>query len=155
MVVRSNSMVDKGLIGLAGEPVEFEIENQPIRRFAEAVGDLRSIFLDESAARKAGFAGLVSPPTFATTFGEAAKSLRGKLPLDFKRILHGGMEFEYHAPLTAGMKLKCTARLTDVYEKGGKTGSMEFYVIDISCVDLATAKPVVTSRSTVIMKAAA
>lgn len=145
-------MVDKSLIGLEGTPMVFEIEKGAIRRFAEAIGDLSPIYLDETAARKSGFAGVVAPPTFATTMNEAAKPLREKLPLDFKRILHGGMEFEYFAPLTAGMKVSCIARLADVYEKSGGSGKMEFYVIEINGKDSTTGKPVFASRSTVIMK---
>ncbi|MBI2059024.1 MAG: MaoC family dehydratase N-terminal domain-containing protein [Nitrospirae bacterium] len=147
-------MVDKSLIGIEGTPVDFEVEKGAIRRFAEALGDLNPIYLDEAAARKAGFASVVAPPTFATTMNEAAKPLREKLPLDFRRILHGGMEFEYFAPLTAGMTVSCTARLADVYEKSGGSGKMEFYVIEIIGKDSATEKPVFASRSTVIMKEA-
>lgn len=146
--------MEKNLIGLEGDPVDFEVEKGVIRRFAEAIGDLNPIYLDEAAAKRAGFAGVVAPPTFAATFGEAAKSLRTKLPLDFKRILHGGMEFQYLAPVTAGMKVTCKARLADLYEKSGGSGMMEFYVFEISGNESGSGKPLFVSLSTVIMRSA-
>ncbi|MBI2889217.1 MAG: MaoC family dehydratase N-terminal domain-containing protein [Nitrospirae bacterium] len=145
-------MVDRSLIGMEGDSVEFEVEKGAIRRFAQAIGDPNPVYTDEAAARRAGYSGLVAPPTFATTFNDTAYSLRARLPLDFKRILHGEMAFEYHQPIVAGMKLRCRAKLADAYEKPGKSGSMEFYVIEIAGHETVSGTLVFASRSTVIMR---
>ena len=58
-------MLDKSLIGRESEPVVHDVEKGAIRRFAEALGDPNPIYVDEEAARAAGYPALVAPPTFA------------------------------------------------------------------------------------------
>ena len=57
-------MLDKTLIGRESESLVVEVERGAIRRLADAVGDQNPFHSDEAAARAAGFASLLAPPTF-------------------------------------------------------------------------------------------
>ena len=76
--------IDQGAVGLVSAPQDFDVEKGAIRRFAEAIGDTNPLYLDEAYARARGYASVIAPPTFPTTF-------RVPLPIEIdpSHILHG------------------------------------------------------------------
>jgi acyl dehydratase len=51
-------------IGVPTGGSTFEVEKEPIRRFADAVGDSSPLYSDEEYAKKAGYRSLVAPPGY-------------------------------------------------------------------------------------------
>lgn len=60
--------INRALIGQVSEPFLVEVEKGAIRKFAEAIGDPDLRFRNESDAKRAGFPGIIAPPTFPVTF---------------------------------------------------------------------------------------
>ena len=122
-------MLERSLIGRESEPTLHEVEKGAIRRFAEALGDPNPLALDEAAARAAGFAGLVAPPTFAFTLGWSER-FRHSLDLGTRSVLHGEQSFEYARPIVAGDRLTVRSKVADVQERAGASGPMDVLVIE-------------------------
>ena len=122
-------MLDRTLIGRESEPYVVEVEKGAIRRFAEALGDPNPLALDEAAARAAGQAGLVAPPTFAVTLGWSER-FRHSLDLGTRSVLHGEQSFEYARPIVAGDRLTIRSKVADVQERAGASGPMDVIVIE-------------------------
>lgn len=115
--------IDRSLIGSLSEPFVVEVERGAIRRFAEAIGDADPVYVDEAAARAAGYAGLPAPPTFPTSFRPPREPAWTR-DLDRRRILAGETWFEYERPVVAGMRLQCRLRFEGVEDKAGSRGGM-------------------------------
>jgi acyl dehydratase len=122
-------MLDKTLIGRESEPVVHEVEKNAIRRFADALGDPNPIYTDEEAARAAGYAGLVAPPTFPAVLA-ANDRFRHSLDLGTRSLLHGEQQFEYGRPIVAGDRITVKSRVADVQEKAGPSGPMDVIVVE-------------------------
>ena len=122
-------MLDKSLIGRESEAAVHEVEKSAIRRFADALGDPNPIYQDESAARAAGHATIVAPPTFPVAL-TANERFRHSLDLGTRSILHGEQGFEYARPLVAGERVTVVSRVADVQERPGASGPMDVLVIE-------------------------
>ena len=120
--------LDKSIIGLTAKEYIFEVEKRHIRQFAEAIGDSNSLYTDEDYASETAYEGLIAPPTFPV----AVASEGGDLPinLDTRRMLHGEQEFIYYRPIRPGDRLHCQMKISDLYEREGKSGNMQFLVLD-------------------------
>ena len=122
--------IDRSLIGSSLAPFAVEVEKGAIRRYAEAIGESTQIYFDEAFARSLGYAGIVAPPTFPTTFRPPSKPawVRG---LDEGRILAGEQGFRYRRPILAGDRLQCELRLIGVQDKRSSKGNMELIIQDL------------------------
>ena len=143
-------MLDKSLIGRVSEPILHEVEKGAIRRFAEALGDPNPLALDESAARAAGYPGLVAPSTFAVTLGWSER-FRHSLDLGTRSVLHGEQGFEYARPIVAGDRIMVRSRVADVQERAGASGPMDVLVIEDEGRD-EKGELVFKARSTLILR---
>jgi acyl dehydratase len=145
--------LDQSLIGLTGPQYVFEVEKRHIRQFAEAIGDSNPLYVDEEYAKSTIYGSIIAPPSFPVAIG--ADSGQGiNLPLDFSRMLHGEQEFIYHRPIRPCDRLHCQMKVTDVYEKEGKNGPMQFLVMDTEMKD-EEGVLVVISRTNIIYRAVA
>jgi len=122
-------MLDRRVIGKNYPAALNEIEKGAIRRFAEAIGDSNPIYLNEEAAKAAGYKDLVAPPSFSATL-TGGVDLKEVLALKDRQVLVGEQSFEYHHPLCAGDRLLVVSRVVDIYEKLGAGGVMDFAVIE-------------------------
>ena len=118
-----------------------------LREFADAIGETRPLYLDEAAARQAGYRSLPLPPTFL--FGlclEAGEPFPwfAEVGFDLPRVLHAEQTFTYHRPACAGETLTVQARTTDVFERHG--GILRFAVRETRISD-AAGLPVADLRS--------
>lgn len=136
-------------VGRAAPPVTYEIERGHIRRFVEAVGDPNPIYVDEQAARAAGYPRIPAPPTFATAL--RARDPREGLDIDWRKLLHGEQEFRFERPILAGDRLTVVQRIAEAYVKSGKSGEMDMMVLETVGSDNAGAT-VFTARSLVVIK---
>ena len=143
-------MLDRSLIGRESEPVVHEIEKGAIRRFAEALGDPNPIYVDEPAARAAGYPTLVAPATFAVAL-TSNERFRHSLDLGTRSILHSEQQFEYTRPIVAGDRITVRSKVADVQERAGASGPMDVIVIEDEARDDAGAL-VFRTRATLILR---
>jgi acyl dehydratase len=126
--------VNRDAIGKEYDPVEFEVEADRIRKYADAVGEESPIHRDADAAREAGFRDIVAPPMFAVVYQFPAVAQPGIDPevgMDLMRLVHGGQEFVWDEPVCAGDVIRTTPRVADIYEQDGKG----FYVFETESVN--------------------
>jgi acyl dehydratase len=130
------------LVGeLLDEPLTNTISLKESQRFALAAGDLNPIYFDESAAREAGYAGIVVPPLFL------AWALSPNRPLEelrVKRMMFAGEEWEYLAPVYPGDSITATVRLESLEEK---QGSSERFVLQTTETRYTNQHGVVVARA--------
>ena len=136
-------MADKSKIGYEFPSRVLEVEKGRIAEFAMAVAQkdipekINPIYTDEAAAKKAGYQGIVAPPTFPTRvlFGTGAglMGIVNTLGINLGRLLHGEEEYEYFGSICAGDVLTGKMKVVDMYnkERKGKPGQfMEFTVLE-------------------------
>jgi acyl dehydratase len=145
-------MLDRSLIGRESEPAVHEVERGAIRRFAEALGDPNPVYVDEAAARAAGWPALVAPPTFAVALTSNDR-FRHSLDLGTRSILHSEQQFEYARAIVAGDRITVRSKVADVQERAGASGPMDVIVIEDEGRDDAGAL-VFRARATLILRRA-
>lgn len=124
-------MIDKKYIGHTFAPHSADVEPGRLRFFAKSIGETNPVFLDEAAAKAAGYARLPAPPTFLFCLSMEKPDPFDHLTfigMNLGRVLHGEQSFEYVGPACAGDTLTFTARIADIYDK--RAGAMEFVVIE-------------------------
>jgi acyl dehydratase len=105
----------------------FETTRESIVGFARSIGEDNPIFLDEAAARAAGFGGIIAPPTYCTIF--VTRVALPDIRLQFGTVgMHAGQRVQPRAPIVAGDQLTASSHLKDVYAKTGRSGTMVFVV---------------------------
>ncbi len=122
-------MIDKKHIGLELEPFSVEVEKGRLRFFAKATGQDDPIYLDENAAKAAGYSSLPAPPTFMFSLDLEQREpfkVFDILGVDLGRVLHGEQSFSYHKPICAGDVITLQSQVTDIFDKKG--GMLEFIV---------------------------
>lgn len=126
-------MISKDVIGRESETITIHIEEETVRRFAEAIG----IPYDGEV-----------PPTFVYTF--RGGTVPG-LDLPEKGLIHAGQKFIYYRPVKVGDVLTYKRRVTDVFERFGKLGKMTFVVQEMEGRN-STGELVFTTTSTLIAR---
>lgn len=117
-----------------GAPVSATLDANEVARFAYAVGDANPIYLDEAAAREAGYRARVVPPPFLVWATEPPRPLEAlredglprdagpPLRLRVSRVLYAGEEWELRAPAHVGETITAETRLAALEEKKGSAG---------------------------------
>jgi acyl dehydratase len=135
------------------------------QRFAIAADNLNPIFFDEGAARAAGYPGAIAPPLLLSAVrnwqaGPPNDALRpdgttsgefGFLPLEGMRIMGGGQDLDFHAPVTDGTRVSMELRLDGVELKQGRSGPLLLIRITQTYRDDAN-QPLITCRETFIAR---
>jgi len=128
------------------------VGREKVREFARAVLSEAPIHVDPEAARAAGYADVVAPPTFPVVVQEATLAqllADAEAGVDFTRVVHGDQRFTYSRPVVAGDELTATLTITAVKQLGGHsmvTASSE--IVDVA------GDHVVTAVSTLVVRAA-
>lgn len=124
-------MIDRNHIGRELPPLTVDVEKGQLRFFAKATGQDDPVYLDDEAAKAAGFAALPAPPTFLFSLDLMQPdpfAVYRSLGVDLNRILHGEQRFRYAEPICAGDTITLRSRIADLYDK--KNGAMEFIVLE-------------------------
>jgi acyl dehydratase len=117
---------DRSLIGREFEAAApIEVTAEMIANFRIAIGYTVTRYIDPAAPASSDE--LVAPPAFAGIFRLAELTFE-KLPNGSRRLA-AGMEVDFVAPIRAGDRIMMASRITEVYEKTGRTGAMVFMVI--------------------------
>ena len=130
--------INRGVVGKEFAPYAVTVERGKIKEFARAIGDSNPLYLDDRVGAASEWGDIIAPPTFPITFrdeGADTNALLRELGTDISRVLHGEQEFEIHRPLQPGRTYLCRARVSDIYEKTGKTGPMAFVVRETTVTD--------------------
>jgi len=126
------------------------VGREKVREFSRAVFATDPINLDPEAARAAGHADVVAPPTFAVVVQETALAQLLAEPgtgIDFSRVVHGDQRFSFSRPIVAGDEL--TATLTVAAVKS--LGAHSMVTAETNIVD-ADGAHVVTATSTLVVR---
>jgi acyl dehydratase len=116
-------MLDQSFVGRTYPPTPpYLVGREKIREFASAVGLDDALHLDVEAARAAGYADLVAPPTFPIVLTMAASRMiidDPELGMDYSRVLHGDQRFAYARPVVAGDELVCVNTVEEITTRAG------------------------------------
>jgi acyl dehydratase len=123
---------NRSLIGRETKPMPAEVVAEEVAAFARSVGDLNPLYVDAEVARKSPFGAIVAPPTYPIRMAAGAgdPELFLSLDLNYASLLHAEQEFEWYRPLKAGEKVTITGRVGEMYEKQGKSGTLDFVVME-------------------------
>lgn len=112
-------------IGKEGKPSVIQIERRMVQRFLDAIGDQNPLWQDEDYARKTAYKGTIVPPMMLVTSMMSGGGTRPELPpTPLTRILDGGGEWEFFAPIRVGDALTTSTRLKNIRETEGRLGKM-------------------------------
>jgi acyl dehydratase len=126
------------------------VGREKVREFARAVFAGHPIHSDPEAARAAGYADVVAPPTFPIVVTGATMQQLLDDPdagVDFTRVVHGDQRFTFTRPSGAGDELIATMTITSVKSIGGHS-----MVTSESAITDATGAHVVTATSTLVVR---
>lgn len=114
------------LVGKRGPAYRFVVEEGKLSEFARILQATDPLYRDSTAAVAAGLSAALAPPTFSvsTALWSTPESFP-ELGLDLKRVLAGGGEWEYIAPVVAGDVLSVSVVVESVEQKQGSRGAMD------------------------------
>ena len=116
------------------EPLTGTITAKEAQRFALAAGDHNPLYFDPEAARASGYRDILVPPIFLAWSLAPARPVeevrvdglyRGegrRVSLNVKRVMFGGEDWEYLAPVYVGDTITSETRLKSLEEKSGGSG---------------------------------
>ncbi|RJO75114.1 hypothetical protein D5S18_17225 [Nocardia panacis] len=108
-----------------------------IRRYARAIGETNPLYYDTEFARSCGYVDIIAPPNFVTAVsswdeGPAETDMRTDgvpkaiqltgLPTEGVRVMGGGEDMEFHAPIAAGTSLVERSMMVDAELREGSRG---------------------------------
>lgn len=117
---------DRSILGKDFVLGTFQVTAEMITTFASAVGESNPAYLDTEAAKQGPTGGLIAPPIFYDVFrGDQVPDPQVKFG---KVTFNAGQRCEFHTPIRPEDTITMKTRITDVYEKTGRTGKMVFIV---------------------------
>jgi hydroxyacyl-ACP dehydratase HTD2-like protein with hotdog domain len=132
-------------IGRETLPWTIEVTTLDVKRFAVATDDLNPLYLDKDAALSSRYRGLIAPPLFymapltnpvpETELRPDGLPYEGKFPIPptpLPRLMDGGTEIEFFVPIRVGDTLTGRCKITDIYQKDGRTGPLIFVARETS-----------------------
>lgn len=132
------------------------------RYFASAVGDENPVYVDDDAARAAGYEGVVAPPTLVCETNQYMTRHRDpdgyvghrfELPLANCRQLRGGNEYEFFQPVRPDDVLQVEWEITDFTERHSSSGLPMLFVRSVATYRNQRDELLVRNTETVIYQA--
>jgi acyl dehydratase len=143
--------LDQSFAGRTWPPTEpYQVGREKIREFARAIGASDAEYLDPAAARAAGYADVIAPPTFPVVITMAASRQiieDPELGLDYSRVVHGDQRFAYRRPVVAGDALVCVNSVEEITSRGGHD-----FITTRTEVATEAGEPVVTVWSKLVQR---
>ena len=132
MTTQPDIVYDRDLLGVEHPAGTFHVTREMMLGYARAVGETNPIFIDEAAAEKSEYGGLIASPTLCNLFTSPMEHPDIKLEVGEGRGFHAGQALESMAPIRPGDTLEARTKLKDVYAKTGRSGTMVFVVWETS-----------------------
>lgn len=130
-------MIPPDCVGRRIGPFTADIDASQLRLFANATGQSDPLYLDEAAARAAGYRGLLAPPTFpicAFMLGQRDPlDLFRDLGADVSQMLHAEQRFDYFAPICAGDRITTHATVETIAQR--KSGTLTFLTLALDATN--------------------
>ncbi len=130
----------------------YEVGRAKIREFAESIGDDHPLYRDTAAAQAAGHPDVIAPPTFPiilfSHYSMADIINDPKLGVDYGRLVHGDMGFQYARPLHAGDRVTVTTHIAAIDVRMGNS----FLSLD-ALIDTEDGERVVTATAQLVIRA--
>jgi acyl dehydratase len=120
----------KDLLGVESAPVTFDVEKGHVRRFAEAVGDLNPLYIDEGEASKTRYGSIIAAPTFFRSMLVEPPDIDIAKETGMENKLDGGSEWEFFESVRPGDRISATARFSDFTAREGRMGTMLYVSVD-------------------------
>lgn len=146
------AVLSRNLIGYRTPTFEVEVEKGRLRQFAKAIGEHAPVYVDEAAARAAGYHSLPVPPTFLFCLEMERPDPYdwfAELGIPLGWVLHGAQDFVYHAIPCAGDVLCFAGTVSDVFSK--KEGALEF-LVQRNVITQRDGRPVAEFDRTVVIR---
>lgn len=118
------------MVGIAEQPLIYEIEKGMIKRFAQAIGDSNPLWQDEGYAAKTSYGGIIAPPNFILTLGFSG-ILRDFIADPEITVLHGSTEMDSYQAVRPGDVITVTSTVRSVRERQGEVDKMLFVTFDM------------------------
>lgn len=128
-------------IGRQAPPWTIEVTALDVKRFAVATDDRNPLYTDAEQAKQSRYGGLIAPPLFymaPLTDPVPEDELRpdglpyeGRFPIPptpLPRLMDGGTDIEFFAPIRVGDTLTAHSKIVDIYQKDGRSGPLIFVV---------------------------
>ena len=128
----------------------YAVDAALIAAFAAAVGSTDAVHTDAEAARAAGYADVIAPPTMAVRFSQEAERayiVDPEAGIDYSRVVHGEQRFVHHRPITAGDEVLGTTTVDSVRSAGGHA-----MVTTRTELSTTTGEALATSTSTIVVR---
>lgn len=132
-------------IGRETPPWTIEVTRRDVARFAVATDDPNPLYVNEDYAKHSRYGGLIAPPLFymapltepvpETELRPDGLPFEGKFPVPptpLPRLMDGGTEVEFLLPIRVGDVLTGRSKITDIYQKDGRSGPLIFVQREIT-----------------------
>ena len=116
-----------------------EVGRASIRKFALALGDLNPVYVDPEVAAQGPYGDVVAPPTLVC---ETTQYYRGqvdeeggfaeRLRLPLRQEIRASNEYVFHRLLRPDDIITARWRISEIYEREGRSGHLFFVVVDIT-----------------------
>lgn len=108
-----------------------KVDRDRVKQFAEAIGDISEVYVDQNRLTTLTPNQTIAPPTFpiVLNYGEVEGLI---FP---NGIIHGEQSFTYHRPLLVGEDVYCSFKVDSYTEKRGSTGRLGFLVLSDQGLD--------------------
>jgi acyl dehydratase len=138
---------DRSILGKEFVLGTFQVTEDMMRAFALAIGETSPQYIDPEAAKQTACGGLVAPPIFYDVF--RADQIPDPQVKFGKVAFNAGQRCEFYTPIRPGDTITMKTRITDVYEKTGRTGKMVFIVRETTYENQQGEKVAVVEQSQV------
>lgn len=135
------------------------VSQAAIRYFATAVGDDNPLYTDGEAAHAVGLPDVIAPPTLVcetTQYVDRQPDEDGyaghgwDLSLPPTRVVRGGHEYEFHAPVHPGTVLEVTWTIEDIVEKTSLSSGVMMVITSLAEFRDQHGLLLATNRETII-----
>ena len=138
---------DQSILGKEFVLGTFQVTEDMMLSYARAVGETSPQYVDPKAAKNTDSGGLIAPPIFYDVF-RADQMPDPKVKFG-KISFNAGQRCEFYTPMRPGDTITLKTRITDVYEKTGRTGKMVFIIRETTYENQKGEKVAVVEQSQV------
>jgi acyl dehydratase len=126
------------------------VGREKVREFSRAVFATSPLNNDVDAAKAAGYADIVAPPTFAIVLQQLTLDQLLAEPdsgIELTHVVHGEQRFRYSRPIVAGDELTASLEVTSIKSLGGNAMvTADTTIVDGEGAHVATATSVLVVR---------